>query len=460
MKKWVTFEELPNVFKSIASQTGAEEFAVVKNPNYIYSPFEVYPLAPKIKAVEQLKAAVMDMDGTTTTTEPLCLHSLEFMVRAITDRMDPAKWSGLDREKDYPHIIGNSTTRHVEYLIDKYGTFIVPKAFIKSYIEAALWTLSKGQDEGRKREVETNLEALGLSDLRRSEEFKNLIKKESWTQKNIEILADKYGKAFKGNDSFNNRVRAAIDVYYWRYHSILRGIGEGKGAQLSREILGKGGGNLVEPMPGVGIYLSLIKGLLRNPSKRVYEILSEHVDRNSRGNKPKLSYEDFVQMSLYFQQNPVKVGVVTSSIYYEANVVLTEVFRVIREQIPDWGMDPKTEEVLLQAFASPHRFYDAFITASDSSEIRLKPHRDLYSIALHLLGITPEDFDKVVGFEDSESGTIAIRAAGIGLCVAVPFSDTGGHDFWAATYVVWGGLPEVTLCYGSFLTKFAKSLIF
>lgn len=64
-------------------------------------------------------------------------------------------------------------------------------------------------------------------------------------------------------------------------------------------------------------------------------------------------------------------------------------------------------------------FYDAFITATDSNEIRLKPHRDLYSIALNQMGIASKDFNKVLGLEDSESGTFAIRAAGVGLCCAV-----------------------------------------
>ena len=104
-----------------------------------------------------------------------------------------------------------------------------------------------------------------------------------------------------------------------------------------------------------------------------------------------------------------------------------------------------------EAFADPLVFYDAVITATDSSEIRLKPHRDLYSIALHELGVYPEDFDRVAGFEDSESGTIAIRAAGIGLSCALPFAMTRGHHFQAATQVCPGGLPQVMLEKGLFL---------
>ena len=116
-------------------------------------------------------------------------------------------------------------------------------------------------------------------------------------------------------------------------------------------------------------------------------------------------------------------------------------------QITDW---PVASEIA-RHFRSPDDVYDAVITASDSSEIRLKPHRDLYSIALHAVGVAPVDFNKVVGFEDSESGTIAIRAAGVGLCVAVPFSDTAGHDFAAAAHVLPGGLPQAILQHNLFL---------
>lgn len=67
------------------------------------------------------------------------------------------------------------------------------------------------------------------------------------------------------------------------------------------------------------------------------------------------------------------------------------------------------------------------------------------------MGIPKTQFGNVIGFEDSESGTIAIRAAGIGLCVAVPFPDTRGHDLSAASFVLHGGLPEVILVHNVFV---------
>jgi len=97
------------------------EFAIIKNPGYVQPPYEACPLAKKLRRLPRgLAGIVKDMDGTTTTTEALCLHSLETMVRRITGRLDSAVWAGLDRTRDYPHIIGNSTTRLVEYLIETY----------------------------------------------------------------------------------------------------------------------------------------------------------------------------------------------------------------------------------------------------------------------------------------------------------------------------------------------------
>ncbi|MFW6256113.1 MAG: hypothetical protein ACOC54_04765 [Candidatus Sumerlaeota bacterium] len=48
---------------------------LVRNPSYLASPVEIYPLAdiPE-KPLPRVRGMVMDMDGTTTTTEPLCLH--------------------------------------------------------------------------------------------------------------------------------------------------------------------------------------------------------------------------------------------------------------------------------------------------------------------------------------------------------------------------------------------------
>ncbi|MBU2446944.1 MAG: hypothetical protein KJ666_15430 [Bacteroidetes bacterium] len=115
------------------------DFSLIQNPNYIHPKFELVPFAPKILSQKNdLLAVVMDMDGTTTTTEEICIHSLEYMVRKISGRVDRNTWKSLDHEKDFPNIIGNSTTRHVEYLINTYSKDIQMNELKKSFIESAI----------------------------------------------------------------------------------------------------------------------------------------------------------------------------------------------------------------------------------------------------------------------------------------------------------------------------------
>jgi len=442
-----------DIFKEVG-----KEFAVVKNPTYIHPPFEFYPLAPKINQPRgKIIGIVQDMDGTTTTTEALCLHSLEYTVRKITGREDRIQWSGLDREEDYPHIIGNSTTRHVEYLINKYREDIKTENFKKSYLTAALWTLALGKDRGRKREVRNNITNMGLRKLLEDKLFYSIIQARDFKTKkytsSMQTLLEKY-KNRLSLKSFTDKVRAAVDIYYQRYHEILAAIDEGKGEKLSQELLLDSKKTLIEPMPAVAIFLALVKGWLGEKLALFYEEMRDYLVSH-----PQLNYEKeelapyrsrLVSLGRHFQKNPAKIAVVTSSIEYEANIVLTEVFNVICRQIESWPIAEEDKRALIDRFDNYHNVFDSFITASDSSEIRLKPHRDLYSIALHQMGIPKTQFGNVIGFEDSESGTIAIRAAGIGLCVAVPFADTRGHDLSAASFILHGGLPEAILAHNVF----------
>ena len=105
MKKFANKDE---VYSYLSDTSG--EFAIVKNPEYLYPQFEIFPLAEKIQSPRnRISGIVMDMDGTTTTTETLCIHSLEHMVRQLMGE-NGEKWEGLDKLQDYPNIIGNSTT--------------------------------------------------------------------------------------------------------------------------------------------------------------------------------------------------------------------------------------------------------------------------------------------------------------------------------------------------------------
>jgi len=200
------------------------------------------------------------------------------------------------------------------------------------------------------------------------------------------------------------------------------------------------------------VFLALLRGLLGDHAGAFAGMLCAQIERAGMAPPSTAAAEALLAgLGRRFAAQPAKLALVTSSIAYEAHLVLGEIFRVLRSEIPAWPVPQGLRETLLGAFADPLVFYDAVITATDSSEIRLKPHRDLYSIALHELGVYPEDFDRVAGFEDSESGTIAIRAAGIGLSCALPFAMTRGHHFQAATQVCPGGLPQVMLEKGLFL---------
>jgi beta-phosphoglucomutase-like phosphatase (HAD superfamily) len=443
--------------RRLLSELGTE-YAVVANPAYVHPPFELYPLAPKRAGLARgLAGVVMDMDGTTTTTEALCIHALETMVRRITGREDPRLWPGLDA-RDYPHIIGNSTTRHVEYLVRTYRDAIVPDAYRRHFLRAAAWTLAHAADEGRRIEVRADLAALGVGNLLADPRFDALQRAEGLdapaAQQALDALVRAYGGAL-ATDLVDPVVRAAIDIYYFRYHEILAALERGEGAAMAATVLGDASSGVIRPMPGAGVFLALVKGWLGADAAALHADLTAHLQASGIASENG-TWEVLAALGRHFEQHPCRVAVVTSSIRYEARIVLGEVFRVLSNEIAQWPLPAAKVDGLVEKFRDFERYYDAFITASDSSEIRLKPHRDLYSIALHRLGIGPGDFDRVAGFEDSESGTIAIRAAGIGVCCALPFPETQGHQFAAASYVAHGGLPEVMLNQRVFLPPHAR----
>ncbi|MBM4142584.1 MAG: hypothetical protein FJ225_03180, partial [Lentisphaerae bacterium] len=417
------------------------EFCLVPNPSYVYPPFAVVPLAPRIAGpIPRLAAVVQDMDGTTTTTETLCLHSLETMVRLVTRRGDD--WPGLDRRRDYPHIIGNSTTRHVEYLVRAYGDGIDLDATRRALLEAVLWTLARGHDPLRRAEAGRTLAALGWAEALRADADWNALRSDprldlAAAAPALDRIARRPDLA-PGPEGFDLRVRAAIEIYYRRYHEILDAIAAGRGHELSARLTG--GRPLIEPMPGVAVFLALVRGWLGDRAGALAGALSAEM-RGAEAPPGEEAAARLRDLGRRFARAPARVAVVTSSIAHEARIVLGEVVKIVARQMAEW---PAASE-LAARLGGPDDAFDAIITASDSSEIRLKPHRDLYSIALHALGVMPARFGEVIGLEDSESGTIAIRAAGVGLCVAVPFVDTAHHDLSAAAHILPGGLPQAIL---------------
>jgi beta-phosphoglucomutase-like phosphatase (HAD superfamily) len=415
-----------------------DDFFIVRNPSYVYPEYEVVPLAPKAATVPALHAVVMDMDGTTTTTEEICLHSLEYMVRCISGRLTQDDWIGLDQKDDYPHVIGNSTTRHVEFLLNRYGNWIDPMRFAEAAVRTSAWTLRNSRDDVRMQEVRGDLANLGIPGLMDSLDDPDDSLVERYAESLIEPL-----------NRFDARLRLAITIYYQRYHYILSLISAGDETALRRELPFLDEDTpLISPMPGIGEFLALARGLLPDDDEMsawLIDQLRQHPRTTYSQGQEQAYRRNYAFLVDAFRQRPLKIAVVTSSIRYEAEVVLGEVFRVLREQAESWPLETEDKDRVLDAFDDWRSFYDTVVTASDSSEMRLKPHRDLYSLALHQVGVDPDDFDKVIGFEDSESGTVAIRAAGVNLCIAVPFFGTEFHNLEAACHTIPACLPQAIL---------------
>ena len=99
----------------------------------------------------------------------------------------------------------------------------------------------------------------------------------------------------------------------------------------------------------------------------------------------------------------IRIGLVTSGLYTKAMPEIISAFKTL-----DMG--------------DPLDFYDAVITAGPTfkkgqtgtiGELAPKPHPWLYSETARVgLGITEEEKSRVVGFEDSSAGVMAIRLAG------------------------------------------------
>ncbi len=419
-------KELLDQFKD-----GDSEYALIQNPAGVFPEVEIAPLSRKISATNDLRAVVCDMDGTLTTTEGLCLHSLETMVKRWMIPEHAQRWSGLDPERDYPHVIGNSTTRHVEYLMETYGDQLDPQQFTAAFIHAARWLLVQGKDLRLKADVRRQIQIAGGN----ATAFE-----EGESQSTDLTIPDGL-----------QQVSFAVTIYYQRYHEILQAMGSPDLKEVA-----PGLDALIEPMPGVGLFLTLIKGWL-TPEQMLdlYPTWMEALpaDLMPRRGDPEyeLGQKRLSGLAEYFQAKPAIVGLVTSSIDYEMRIVLKAVFSEISQQIQDWNIDQAHKNELLAKFSDYRQVLDVRVNASASSEGRLKPHRDLYSMALQQLGVPTSEFECVIGFEDSESGVIAMRAAGIGLAMAVPFLETSKHDLSAATAILKGGLAEAVVMQGLFL---------
>ena len=470
LAEYLRAEDASAELQRLAASLGVQEFARVRNLDFIFAPYELYPLAPRVvPPLPHVAAFAVDMDGTSTTTEPLALHALEYMVRRITGRLTPADWPGLDAQLDHPHVIGNSNFRHTEFLIGRYRTALRPDAFAQSFIEALTWTLACMPDAQRRRDVQQNARNSGLGELLEDAEFRRVTTapdapaEDSIHAESVGRLAapfvHKYGRAFHPRH-LSDEVATALDIYYMRYHAVLRELERGQGERLARELLGAGGDaathgtgsavrQLVEPMPGYDVFLPLVKGWLGAEIDALYEPLREALRAHPElgysaaqldGWRPRLGH-----LAAHFARRPAKVALVTASIAYETHACMREVIRVVAERVQHWPVPAEVRDRIAAGLADYRAVFEGFVCASDVWEARLKPHRDLYSRALFQMSIPRAEYPLVVGLEDTEPGIIALRAAGVGCAVALPNHDTRRQDYSAAIDVVRGGLPELIL---------------
>jgi hypothetical protein len=452
LARYLEVEEAARRLRELSRELGAVEFAQVRNLEYVFSPLELYPLAPRVQPpLKRIVAFAVDMDGTSTTTEPLALHALEYMVRRLTGRLDRSQWPGLDARLDYPHVIGSSNFRHTEFLVERYRQHIDPAAFAQAFIEAAAWTLASMSDTQRRRDVVQNAHHCGLAELLEDHDFRRLVQAGGLDAdqlgRRVGPLVRKHAAAFRPSHD-SARVAAALDIYYMRYHSILRRLEAGEGERLARELLG-GGRHLVEPMPGYDLFIPLIKGWLGPEVDGLYEPLRAHLlQQPELGHNPAEldSYRSrLTSLAEHFRRSPAKLALVTASIAYELHACMREVMRVMIGQIRSWPLPASRRDELVEKLADYQTVFDGLVCASDSWEARLKPHRDLYSLALFQMSIPKADYPCCVGIEDTEPGIIALRAAGVGCAVALPNRDTHRQDYSAAVEVIRGGLPELIL---------------
>jgi beta-phosphoglucomutase-like phosphatase (HAD superfamily) len=449
----LSIDQAAEELRRLAGKVGGTEFVRVRNLDYVVSPYELYPLPPHMRPpLERIAAFAVDMDGTSTTTEPLSVHALEYMVRRFTGLLTPQQWAGLDKKLDYPFIVGNSNLRHTEHLVERYRDRLNVAALGQAFIEAVCWTLSCMEDGQRRRDVTLNARNCGLGAMLEDAEFQRLVQSGSVTAENVERLVEpwvaRFGPAFGCNHA-GAITATALDIYYFRYHTILRAIEHGRGAELARRLLGEGEKRLIEPMPGYEVFLPLIKGWLGGEIDGLYELLRAELLHHSTSPltpaeldaaRPRL-----VRLAEHFRRQPAKIALVTASISYEAHASMKEVIAVTAERVRGWPIAAEHRERVAAGLRDYLAVFDGFVNASGTCEHRLKPHRDLYSLALQQMSIAKEDYRYCVGLEDSEPGIVALRTAGIGCAVALPNRETAAQSYAAATMIVRGGLPELIL---------------
>ncbi len=427
----------------------------VKNPGGVYPQFDYYPLKPMPKMpLRHLKAILLDMDGTITSTEEINLQTLEKVTRIIIPDALQKSWGGLDPTIDPQKLVGVSTSTGIEYLVGKYGAKDATKSFLSAYFSTVFALISGKGSPARQREIWQELDTVFGNSIttavgKKSVQLKNCNVAEH-ALKQVQAaraLAAAVCKTQK-RMSFDEKVKCLVTVFCYEYGRALEMPKESEHVRTGNEKEIKTKRATIEPMTGVMSFLLLVKGCF-DEKGRLLKALSGH-DIGSLFDHGKMDLKKLLQIQKRVMRENPKLALVTSSTRYDAEIVLNQVFAIMRKQINGWNIPATQKKQITTLFNDPHTWFDTIVTADDSSEIRLKPHRDLYTIALMKLGIPETDFDQVIGFEDSTSGVMALRAAGVGVCLAVPLQEAQ-QKYDAAHFVLKGGLPEAISRYNMFL---------
>lgn len=416
----------------------ATEFACIENAPGLFPPKEVVPLGPRVTQLDGLPSAIfLDMDGTTTDTEPLFLHGLAQVVRRSTGWRTVDTWEGLDPDRDYPRIVGYSTIRNLEYLYGFMGHAIQPPLFFEEILRGLQFLAEHPVPETTTDQIKTLVHGYGLEALhahaadpgRTSTAGTAIVKECVLRFPSIpQHLFTQFG----------------LMIFYADYIRILEQVNRGEGAAVSQLIYGDSSIPAIHALPGIALLCALVKGWL--PPSCVTAL----AERIRPGDAQ--AVQDLTGLSERFAQDPIPVALVTSSGSHEANLVLRAVFGSMRDEVASWPIAPPTRARVQAGFARHGAYFDTIVTCDDVIEGRTKPYRDPYTMALTRLGLDGDDARRVVGFEDTEAGIIAQRGAGVGLACAVPITYTLGQDFRAASHVIGGGVLDALFQHNLFTT--------
>lgn len=420
-----------------------EEFACIENAPGIFPPRELVPLGEKFARLDGPPAAIfLDMDGTTTYTEPLFLHDVEEVVRRTTGWRSKEAWGGIDPERDYPNIVGYSTIRNLEYLYESVGHAIQPDLFFAETLQALIFLAEHNVPRHIHAQIETLTGIFGMEawwshalDPRR-----NAARSEAL----IHACRQRFSSI--AQEMFAN---FGLMIFYADYIDILERVNRGEGSSVAEFIYGNPTVPAINAMPGIALLCALAKGWLP-------EACANDLARSVQLAYPQMPVEGdlgetLARLCRVFRSSPIPVALVTSSGSHETNLLLQAVFQALRTEAASWPLDETAKETILKGFESHQRYFDTIVTCDDVIEGRTKPYRDAYTLALARLGMDGRHAPRVIGFEDTEAGIIAQRGAGIGIPCAVPIEHTLGQDFQAAAHVLHGGVLEAIVKHGLFI---------